>query len=201
MSSAFLIVDVQNDFVTGSLPVPGGAEVAAAITTHLRAHPGRYALVAASQDWHDAVGDNGGHFARPGTDPDYVVTWPRHCVADDPGSDYHPALDATLVDEHFRKGQGAPAYSMFDAVDRDGHSLADALAAAGVTAVDVGGLATDYCVRATALDGLRAGLHVRVLTDLAAGVAPETSAAALDELASAGVVLATTSDVRGVDPL
>ena len=78
MSSAFLIVDVQNDFVTGSLPVPGGADVAAAITAHLRAHPGRYAVVAASQDWHSAMGDNGGHFATPGTDPDYVHTWPVH---------------------------------------------------------------------------------------------------------------------------
>ena len=195
--TAFLVVDVQNDFVTGSLPVPGGADVAAAITAHLRAHPGRYALVAASQDWHDPVGDNGGHFAAHGHDPDFVSTWPSHCVSGQPGSAYHPALDVTLVDDHFRKGQGAPAYSMFEAVDADGHTLADALAAAGVTSVDVGGLGFG----ATALDALRAGLHVRLLTDLAAGVAPETTAAALDELAEAGVVLATTADVRGLDSL
>lgn len=201
MSSAFLIVDVQNDFVTGSLPVPGGAEVAAAISAHLRAHPGRYSVVAASQDWHNATGDNGGHFAHDGAEPDFVGTWPSHCVAGLSGSDYHPALDISLIDEHFRKGQGVPAYSMFEGVDDAGHTLVDALAAAGVTAVDVGGLATDYCVRATALDALQAGLHVRLLTDLVAGVAPETSAAALDELAAAGVVLASTSDVRGVDSL
>jgi nicotinamidase/pyrazinamidase len=201
MSSAFLVVDVQNDFVTGSLPVPGGADVAVAISAHLRAHPGRYALVAASQDWHAPAGDNGGHFSAPGAEPDYVGTWPSHCVAGHEGAAYHPALDVTLIDEHFRKGQGVPAYSMFEGVDDEGHTLADALAAAGVTAVDVGGLATDYCVRATALDALAAGLHVRLLTDLVAGVAPETSAAALDELATAGVVLATTSDVRGLDQL
>ena len=99
-------------------------------------------------------------------------TWPSHCVAGLSGSDYHPALDISLIDEHFRKGQGVPAYSMFEGVDDAGHTLVDALAAAGVTAVDVGGLATDYCVRATALDALHAGLHVRLLTDLVAGVAP-----------------------------
>ena len=199
--TAFLVVDVQNDFVTGSLPVPGGADVAAAITAHLRARPGRYALVAASQDWHDPAGDNGGHFAACGQDPDFVSSWPSHCLSGHPGSAYHPALDVSLVDEHFRKGQGVPAYSMFEAVDEEGHTLADALAAAGVTAVDVGGLATDYCVRATALDAVRAGLHVRLLTDLAAGVAPETTAAAIDEMAEAGVVLGTTADVRGLDSL
>ena len=198
--TAFLIVDVQNDFVTGSLPVPGGAEVAAGITAHLRAHPGRYALVAASQDWHDPVGDNGGHFAAPGAAPDFVATWPSHCVAGEPGSQYHPALDVSLVDEHFRKGRGEAAYSMFEAADDDGHCLVDALAAAGVTSVDVGGLATDYCVRATALDALGAGLYVRLLTDLVAGVGSGTAAAALDEMAAAGVVLATSSSVGKAAP-
>jgi nicotinamidase/pyrazinamidase len=192
-AAALLIVDVQNDFVSGSLPVPGGAEVAAAITAHLRAHPGRYALVVASQDWHDPVGDNGGHFAAVTAEPDYVVTWPRHCVADQPGSAYHPALDSSLVDVHVRKGQGAPAYSMFEAVDADGRGLAETLRETGVTSVDVAGLATDYCVRATALDARAAGLDVRLLTDLVAGVAPQSSAAALAELSAAGVELADGS--------
>jgi nicotinamidase/pyrazinamidase len=198
-STAFLIVDVQNDFVTGSLPVPGGAAVAAGITAHLRSHRGRYALVAASQDWHDADGDNSGHFAAAGEQPDYVVTWPSHCVAGRPGSDYHKGLDRALIDTHFRKGQGVPAYSMFEGVDDGGHTLADALAASGIIAVDVGGLATDYCVRATALDARRAGLHVRLLTDLVAGVAPETAAATLEELAAAGVVLARSADLGRAD--
>jgi nicotinamidase/pyrazinamidase len=191
--TALLIVDVQNDFVTGTLPVPGGAEVAAGITAYLRAHSGRYALVAASQDWHDPVGDNGGHFAAPGHDPDYAHSWPRHCVSGEPGADYHPGLDRSLVGLHLRKGQGVPAYSMFEAVDADGRRLAELLDEAGVAAVDVTGLATDYCVRATALDALRAGFAVRLLTDLVAGVAPQTSADALADLAAAGVTLAVSA--------
>ncbi len=190
MTTALLIVDVQNDFVTGTLPVPGGADVADGITELLRAHRDRYALVVASQDWHDPVGDNGGHFASPGSPPDYAVSWPRHCVAGEPGSAYHPALDTSLVDLHVRKGQGAPAYSMFEAVDAGGRPVADALLAADIDTVDVAGLATDYCVRATALDALKAGLQVRLLTDLVAGVTPETTEVALAELAAAGVVLA-----------
>jgi nicotinamidase/pyrazinamidase len=189
---ALLIVDVQNDFVTGTLPVPGGAEVAAGITAYLRANPGRYALVAASQDWHEPLGDNGGHFAAAGSEPDYAHSWPRHCVSGEVGADYHPALDAALVDVHLRKGQGVPAYSMFEAVDEQGRSLAAALELAGVTEVDVTGLATDYCVRATALDAVRAGLGVRLLTDLVAGVAPQSSQDALAELAAAGVTLAVS---------
>jgi len=194
MTTALLIVDVQNDFVTGTLPVPGGAQVAAGITELLRSARDRYALVAASQDWHDPVGDNGGHFAAAGADPDYLASWPRHCVRDSPGAEYHPALDTTLVDVHVRKGQGVAAYSMFEAVQPGGLTLVDTLRSAGVDAVDVTGLATDYCVRATALDARAAGFRVRVLTDLVSGVAPQTTAAALAELVAAGVLLATARD-------
>ncbi len=196
-STALLIVDVQNDFVTGTLPVPGGADVAAAITAHLRANPSRYALVVASQDWHDPVGDNRGHFAAATADPDYALTWPRHCVRDEPGSQYHPALDSALVDVHVRKGQGAPAYSMFEAVDPAGRGVADTLREAGIGAVDVVGLATDYCVRATGLDARAAGLDVRLLTDLVAGVTPATSAAAMAELDAAGVELVESGAPAG----
>jgi nicotinamidase/pyrazinamidase len=185
--TALLIVDVQNDFVTGSLPVPGGAEVAAGITAHLRAHRDRYATVVASQDWHDPHGDNGGHFAAPPGEPDFSRTWPVHCVRGETGADFHPALDRALLDTVVRKGQGAPAYSMFEAHDGDGRTLAHLLAAAGIDAVEVVGLATDYCVRATALDAVEAGLTVTVLTDLVAGVAAGSSSAALAELAQAGV--------------
>jgi len=195
MTTALLIVDVQNDFVTGTLPVPGGAEVAAGITELLAAHADRYALVAASQDWHDPAGDNGGHFAATSA-PDYVLTWPRHCVAGEVGSAYHPALDASLVDLHVRKGQGSAAYSMFEAVDASGAPLGQALAAAGVDAVDVTGLATDYCVRATALDARAAGLTVRLLTDLVAGVAADSTSAALAEMSGAGVELASSKEPR-----
>jgi len=194
MTTALLIVDVQNDFVTGTLPVPGGAEVAAGITGLLRTRRARYALVVASQDWHDPTGDNDGHFAAEGSAPDYAHSWPRHCVAGEPGSQYHPALDATLVDITVRKGHGVAAYSMFEACDAAGASLGDRLRAAGVDRVDVTGLATDYCVRATALDARAAGLEVRLLTDLVAGVTPGTTRTALAELAAAGVVLATSAD-------
>ena len=184
MTRALLVVDVQNDFTEGgALGVDGGAALAAAVTEHLQAHAGDYAVVAASRDWHDPHGDNGGHFAA---DPDSAGTWPVHCVAETPGADYHPAFDTALVHLHVRKGQGRPAYSAFDGTLDDGRSLAEALRERGVTDLDVAGIATDYCVRASVLDALDAGLRVRVLTDLVAGVAPASSVAALDEMRAAG---------------
>lgn len=192
MSTALLIVDVQNDFTEGgALGVDGGNRVAAGITRLLHergtADDGGYALVAASRDWHNAEGNNGGHFADPGTAPDFVTSWPRHCVAGTPGAAYHEAIDLDRIDVHLRKGQGVPDYSAFQGVDPTGRGLAETLANAGITALDVVGIATDYCVRASALDALAAGLRVRVLTDLVAGVATESSVAALKELAAAGV--------------
>ncbi|MFD1720917.1 isochorismatase family protein [Amnibacterium endophyticum] len=186
MSRGLLIVDVQNDFTEGgALGVEGGAAVAERITEHLHAHRDEYALVIASRDWHDGEGDNGGHFAV-GAEPDYVVTWPAHCVAGSPGADYHPALDTTGIDVHVRKGQGEPAYSAFEGTTDDGRVLAEVLQERGIADLDVVGIATDHCVRASALDALEAGARVRVLTGLVAGVAPEPSAAALDELRAAG---------------
>ncbi|MEV5001890.1 isochorismatase family protein [Nocardioides sp. LML1-1-1.1] len=185
---ALIVVDVQNDFVEGgSLGVTGGREVAARISAHLTAHAGEYAVVAASRDWHHAGDSNGGHFHAPGEDPDYVTTWPVHCVQGQPGSDYAPELDTAAVTHHVVKGMGMPAYSAFEGVTDAGERLADVLHAAGVTEVDVSGIATDYCVRATALDARKAGLAVRLLPGLHAGVAPESSQAALAELAGAGV--------------
>lgn len=187
MSRALLIVDVQNDFTEGgALGVDGGAAVAQRITEHLREHGDEYALIAASRDWHDRRGDNGGHFALDAA-PDFTVTWPVHCVAGTTGADYHPALDVSGVDVHVLKGQGVPAYSAFEGTTGDGRHLAEVLRERGVTDLDVVGIATDHCVRASALDGLDAGLRVRVLTDLIAGVAPAPSAAALDELRAVGV--------------
>ncbi|ALJ19592.1 isochorismatase family protein [Microbacterium sp. No. 7] len=188
MVRALFIVDVQNDFTEGgALGVAGGDAVAAGITAHLAAHAGNYALIVASRDWHDATGDNGGHFAAG--EPDYVDTWPVHCVAGTEGAEYDPALDTSAVTHHVKKGQGRPAYSLFEGVTDDGLTVADLLTAHGVTDVDVAGIATDYCVRASALDALAHGQHVTVLTDLVAGVAPQTSEAALGELAHAGAQL------------
>jgi nicotinamidase/pyrazinamidase len=184
MSKALFIIDVQNDFTEGgALGVDGGDAVAAGITALLEKHPGRYAHVFASRDWHDGNNDNGGHFAEV---PDFVDSWPAHCVAGTPGAEYHPDLDTSFVDIHVRKGQGKPAYSIFQGTTDDGSTVTSKLDALGVTDIDVAGIATDHCVRASALDALTAGRTVRVLTDLIAGVAPGPSSAALKEIAAAG---------------
>jgi nicotinamidase/pyrazinamidase len=189
MTRALFIIDVQNDFTEGgSLGVDGGAAVAAGVTRLLEQHPDRYDHVFASRDWHDPDNDNGGHISDH---PDYVVTWPPHCIAGTPGAEYHPGLDTSRVDVHVKKGQGRPAYSIFEGVTADGTTVAAALDDLGVTEIDVAGIATDYCVRASALDAIAAGRAVRVLADLAAGVAADTSAAALVELEAAGADIVT----------
>lgn len=189
MTRALFIIDVQNDFTEGgSLAVAGGAAVASRITELLAAQRADYAHIFASRDWHDAEGTNGGHFASD-AQPDFVDTWPVHCVAGTPGADYHPALDTTAVDIHVRKGQGTPAYSIFEGTTEVGATVTETLDALGITDVDLVGIATDYCVRASALDAVTAGRRVRVLTDYIAGVAPESSATALAELRAAGVTL------------
>lgn len=186
MAHALFIIDVQNDFTEGgSLGVDGGAAVADGITSYLQEHPGRYDEVFASRDWHDADNSNGGHFATDAA-PNFVETWPVHCVAGTSGAEYHPGLDESLVTVHIRKGQGKPAYSIFEGVGEGGEGVAELLASRGITSVDVVGIATDYCVLASAKDALAAGLSVRVLSDLVAGVAAESSVAALDELRAAG---------------
>ncbi|MEZ0447762.1 isochorismatase family protein [Cellulomonas sp. ICMP 17802] len=197
MSTALIVVDVQNDFCEGgSLAVDGGAAVAAEITAYVAAHLDAYPVVVATRDWHAPLPDtNDGHFAAPGEQPDYVRTWPVHCVAHTPGAEYHPDLRLPgdrLVE--VVKGESRQDYSGFQGrilggAAPDADDLAATLRHAGVDRVDVVGLATDYCVRATALDALHAGFGVRVLTDLVAGVAPQSSAGALDELAAAGIAL------------
>ncbi|MEA1262814.1 isochorismatase family protein [Microbacterium sp. STF-2] len=192
MSRALLIVDVQNDFTEdGALAVAGGDAVAAAVTAFLAAHTGDYAVIIASRDWHDADGDNGGHFADG---PDYVDSWPVHCVAGTTGAAYDPLLATDAVTHHVLKGQGRPAYSMFEGQTEAGETVGAILAAAGVLSADVVGLATDHCVRASALDAIAHGVRVRILTDLVAGVAAETSDAALAELVHAGAELVESAD-------
>lgn len=184
MSRALFIVDVQNDFTErGALGVTGGDEVAERISTYLAAHSADYEIVVASRDWHDGDNDNGGHFSPA---PDFVDTWPVHCVADTYGAAYDDVFDTTAVTHHLRKGQGKPAYSLFEGVSDDGNTAAALLDEHGIRDIDVVGLATDYCVRASALDALAHGRRVRVFTDLVAGVHPESSAAALAEIEAAG---------------
>ena len=187
-TKALIVVDVQNDFVEGgSLGVTGGRDVATRISEHLAARASDYAVIAASRDWHHGHDTNGGHFAAPGEEPDFVTTWPAHCVSDGPGSDYAPELVTDAITHHVRKGQGVPAYSAFEGVTDDGAALADVLRTAGVTDLDIAGIATDYCVRATALDARREGFSVRLLEGLHAGVAAKSSETALREMADAGV--------------
>ncbi|WP_406318167.1 isochorismatase family protein [Streptosporangium sp. NBC_01639] len=189
MATALIIVDVQNDFCEGgSLPVGGGAEVAAAISRHAASHG--YDHIVATRDFHV---DPGEHFAA---NPDYVSSWPAHCVAGTPGAGFHPAFDTGSVEEVFSKGAHAAAYSGFEGGAPDGTGLADWLARRRVSAVDVVGIATDHCVRATALDAVGNGLAVRVLLNLTAGVARSTTESALAELDAAGVQLSGDPVVR-----
>src|SRR4051794_33690314 len=197
MTRALFIIDVQNDFTEGgALGVEGGAAVASGVTALLAAHPDAYDVVFASRDWHDGDNDNGGHFATD-ADPDFVDTWPPHCVSGTTGAEYHPALSTEGIDVHIRKGQGVPAYSIFEGVTESGETVQQLLADRGVTAVDLVGIATDYCVRASALDALEHGQHVRVFTDLVAGVATESSAAALAEIAHAGGEVVSSRQALG----
>ena len=176
---ALVIVDVQNDFcdVPGAaLPVAGGAALAARISDYVRDSAGSYAAVVATRDWHIDPGD---HFSDV---PDYAGTWPPHCRAGSTGAAFHPALATAALDEVFSKGQYSASYTGFDGVAPDGATLEDWLRSRDLGAVDVVGIATDYCVRATVVDAARLGFATRVLADLCAGVAPGTTRSALAEM-------------------
>lgn len=188
-----IVVDVQNDFCeNGSLAVDGGAAVAeriAALVTE-----GRYATVVATRDWHI---DPGRHFADD--EPNFVDTWPVHCAADTAGAEYHPNIAGVVAafDAEFRKGNYEAAYSGFEGASTDGNiALADWLGTRNITTVDVVGLATDHCVKATAIDANEAGLATRVLLDFCAGVAPETTEQAIADMRSAGI---SVIDAQTVD--
>lgn len=183
---ALIVVDVQNDFCEGgSLAVDGGGDVARAISRFLQDGNG-YAHVVATNDYHV---DPGSHFSD---EPDYASSWPRHCVVGTQGVRFHPDLDITRVEAIFRKGTHAAAYSGFEGVDDAGTPLSDWLREHDVDEVDVVGIATDYCVRATAADAARAGFATRVLLGLTAGVTPESTAKAIEEMSAAGVELVGT---------
>jgi nicotinamidase/pyrazinamidase len=186
MHRALIVVDVQNDFCEGgSLAVAGGADVAAAVTDLIGESAGSYRHVVATRDHHIDPGD---HFSA---DPDFVTSWPVHCVAGTEGVGFHPnfapAVASGAVDAVFDKGAYAAAYSGFEGQDENGAGLADWLRGRGVGEVDVVGIATDHCVRATALDAAKAGFTTRVLVPLTAGVARETTQRALEEMSAAGV--------------
>lgn len=196
MSRALIIVDVQNDFCEGgSLAVSGGADVAGAISEYVDAHHGEFDHIVATQDWHV---DPGEHFSDA---PDFKDSWPPHCVAGTPGAELHPDLDTEYIQAYFQKGQFSAAYSGFEgllapedavptgerqpgalpgpadaerfAPDEDAIGLDDWLQSHDVEDVVVVGIATDYCVMATALDAVQAGYSVTVLRSLTAGIAED----------------------------
>ncbi|MEO3933736.1 isochorismatase family protein [Micrococcaceae bacterium Sec7.4] len=228
MSRALIIVDVQNDFCEGgSLAVKGGAELAGAISEYVDAHHGQFDHVVATQDWHV---DPGAHFSD---DPDYIDSWPRHCVAGTRGAELHPDLDTEYIQAYFRKGQFTAAYSGFEgllapddavptgdrkpgampvsggapgssgsadgtaealdggdfATGEDAIGLDDWLQSHDVEDIVVVGIATDHCVKATALDGVQAGYSVTVLRDLTVGVAEDLDDA-IAEMELGGVDIA-----------
>jgi nicotinamidase/pyrazinamidase len=182
---ALLVVDVQPTFCEGGeLAVEGGNAVAAAIAAYARAHRDRYAVVVTTQDWHI---DPGNHFSPA---PDFVDSWPPHGLAGSANAALHPALGDLNPDHSVKKGQYAAAYSGFEGVDDADTALASLLANAGVTAVDVVGIAESHCVAATALDAVELGLPTRVFTNLTVPVTAELGAVARETMARAGIVLA-----------
>lgn len=188
MHRALIVVDVQNDFCEGgSLAVPGGADVAAAITDLVADASAGYRHVVATRDAHIAPGN---HFSEH---PDYERSWPPHCVAGTEGVGFHPnfapVVASGAIEAVFDKGAYSAAYSGFEGADENGVSLGDWLRAREVAEVDIVGIATDHCVRETALDSAREGFRTQVLLDLTAGVAEGTVVRALDELRTAGVEL------------
>ncbi|WP_328667132.1 isochorismatase family protein [Streptomyces sp. NBC_00322] len=188
MRRALIIVDVQKDFCEGgSVPVKGGADRAAAIAELVRRADGQYAFVVATRDHHI---DPGAHFSE---NPDFQDSFPVHCVVGSEGGEFHPdfvpAVDSGHVDEVFFKGAHSASKSGFEGSAQDGTTLSAWLKARDIARLDVVGIATDHCVKATALDGVRAGFTVRVLLDYTAGVAADTTRTALAELRRAGVAL------------
>ncbi|MBM7368599.1 isochorismatase family protein [Gordonia hydrophobica] len=186
---ALVVVDVQNDFCEGgALAVAGGSAVASAINALTDDYP----VVVATRDYHI---DPGAHFSDQ---PDFVDSWPPHCRVGTPGADFHPDLSMTPMQEIFSKGAYTAAYSGFEGTTADGTGLADWLAAREVTDVDVVGIATDHCVRATAIDAATARFATRVLLDYTAAVAETTTATALAGLREAGVEVVGTLAHTGI---
>ena len=189
LTRALILVDVQNDFCEGgSLAVAGGAEVARRISAHVLGHADEYAAIVATADWHN---DPGAHFAEH---PDYVDSWPAHCRIGTDGALFHPAAEPAFehVEAIFRKGNHEAAYSGFEGLTTEGDTrvtLADWLRDRAIEQVDVVGIATDHCVRATALDAADEGFETTVLLDLTAGVACQTTDAALEAMRAAEIEL------------
>jgi nicotinamidase/pyrazinamidase len=188
MRNALLVVDVQADFVEGgSLGVQGGLAVAAMIARHVRHFKSEYQFVVASRDYHENAPD---HISDH---PDFVNTWPPHCMAGTPGAAFVPTIQNLVREKYIQevvtKGRNSAAYSAFDGLDKRGHGLLDVLKEQRIDHIDVCGIATDYCVRASALDARKNAFQVRVLVNLCAPVNEATGQQALAEMKAAGIQL------------
>lgn len=202
MPRALIVVDVQRDFCEGgSLAVAGGAEVAVRIANAINAFPThslRYQHIVFTKDWHKPADSNGGHFAKPGTEPNYVSTWPEHCVQGSEGAMFHPALTEvaiTRADAVFYKGDGRPDYSGFQGktptMYGEWQYMGEWLAERNVTEADIVGIATDHCVRATALDAIQNGIKVRI---------PQALTAAVGGPEQRDLMIRTINAAQGLDP-
>jgi len=186
--TALIAIDVQRDFCEGgSLAVSGGEAAAVGISDLIEAAGSAYVLIVATRDWHY---DPGTHFAPAGSDPDFVDTWPVHCVAESSGAEWHPDFRLPAEAVIISKGEHKAAYSGFEGHASDGRSLAQVLRDSEVDHVDLVGIATTYCVRATALDAVKAGFATRVLAPLTADVDPAATHETLEALRRSGVAIA-----------
>jgi nicotinamidase/pyrazinamidase len=203
-----LLVDIQVGFCTGGhLAVPGGEEVVPVANRLITS--GSYDLIVASQDWHPA--DHGSFASQhPGAQPFEMGTlkgkpqmlWPDHCVQGTPDAQFHPDLNVSAIDHVQRKGldRSVDSYSAFRDNDQAALTgLSDYLSAKAVTTLDICGLATDYCVKASATDAraMLDGVTVRFISDASRGIDPAGVAAALHEMQAAGIAIVTASDCIG----
>jgi nicotinamidase/pyrazinamidase len=185
--SALLIVDIQNDFCPGgALPVPDGDKVVPVLNRYIELFREEGLPIFASRDWHP---EKTSHFKA------YGGIWPVHCVQGSHGAEFHPDLELPPETVIISKGMdpGKDDYSAFQGVDYRGTIFAEILKEMGITKLYVGGLATDYCVRASVLEGLRHGLAVALLEDASRGVDIQQgdSLRAIAEMCGAGAATAT----------
>jgi nicotinamidase/pyrazinamidase len=186
-SSALVMVDIQNDFCPGgALAVAEGDRIVEVVNRLVPA----FQLIISTQDWHPA--DHISFKEQGGP-------WPPHCVQGTVGAELHAALDQAWISYYFRKASSPDkdAYSEFEGTDDEGRTLDEALKSNDIKRIYVVGLATDYCVKATVLDGLKHGYDVYVVTDAvrAVNVAPDDGQKAVEEMASAGAHLVTSDQI------
>lgn len=210
MTKALLLIDIQNGFCPGgNLPVPAGDTIVPVVNALMAS--GHYDLIVASQDWHPA---NHGSFAsmHPGKQPFEMgmlsgkqqVMWPDHCVQGTQDAEFHPDLNISRIDYIQKKGENpdVDSYSAFRDNDQTSTTgLHIYLQEKGVTQLDIAGLATDYCVKFSALDAVEMlpGVTTRFIQDASLGIDPQTVEAAIADMQSHGVHVITSSTVLGQD--